>query len=266
MQRRKSTVDALLSLLVILAVWEAAVRLGVLRSTFLPSPSRLVATTADLIGTQVLFINAAGSLLRVLAGFSIASVLGVGLGLVLSNWPAASRRVRPFFELLRPIPPIAWIPIAILWFGLGNPSAIFIVTIGAFFPIFFNTYSGINAVSQAYVNAARSLGAGRPLVVTDILLPAALPQILTGLRVGVGIAWTSVIAAEMVGAREGLGYAIQLNRTMLETDAVIVNMIVIGLLGWAMNFSAGKLEHRLTPWNTRTVADHHSEPKALHGR
>jgi ABC-type nitrate/sulfonate/bicarbonate transport system permease component len=173
---------------------------------------------------------------------------------VLGVFPGAGRRLMPLLDVLRPIPPIAWIPIAILWFGLGNTSAVFIVTVGAFFPLFLNTYGGIVAVSQAQVNAARCLGAGPRLIITDILFPAALPQLMTGLHVGVGIAWTSVIAAEMVGARAGLGYAIQLNRTMLETEAVMVNMVTIGVIGWMMNRLVSRLERRLTRWNQETLA------------
>jgi ABC-type nitrate/sulfonate/bicarbonate transport system, permease component len=200
-----------------------------------------------------------GSVSRVGVGFSIAVILGVSQGVVLGTLPYLGQRLTPLLEVLRPIPPIAWIPIAIIWFGLGNPSAVFIVALGAFFPIFIHTYSGIRAVSQSQVNAARCLGASPGLIMTDILLPAALPQLLTGLRVGVGIAWTSVIAAEMVGTRTGLGYAIQLNRTLLETEAVVVNMVVIGVIGWAMNAVVGRFELWLTRWNQGTLAAHQAD-------
>jgi NitT/TauT family transport system permease protein/sulfonate transport system permease protein len=237
-------------------VWESLALLGIVNANILPRPSVLALTALKLARSGVLFANAAGSLARVLAGFILATLLGVGGGLVLGAFLVVGRRVVPLLDMLRPIPPIAWIPIAIMWFGLGNHSAVFIVAVGAFFPIFLNTYSGIRSISQAHLNAALCLGAGARLIMTDILLPAALPRILTGLRVGVGIAWTSVIAAEMVGTREGLGYAIQLNRTMLEMESVVVNMIVIGLIGWVMNKGVGQLERWLTRWNQDTIAAH----------
>jgi len=245
---------AVLPLVLVVVAWEGMTRVGAVNPTVLPPPSVLVATALTLIRSGTLFANVAGSLARVSVGFGIALLLGVSSGAVLGIFPGAGRHVAPWLDVLRPIPPIAWIPVAILWFGLGNTSAVFIVFVGAFFPIFLNTHAGICAVSQGQVNAARCLGAGRLLILSDILFPAALPQLLTGLRVGVGIAWTSVIAAEMVGAHTGLGYAIQLNRTMLETEAVIVHMATIGVIGWIMSDLVNRLERRLTRWNQGTVA------------
>jgi len=254
MRYLRHKIDTVWPLFLILAVWEGLASLGLLNSRVLPPPSVLILSAIELARSGVLLENSLGSLERVSAGFLVASFLGVGAGLVLGAIPALARRIVPLFDLLRPIPPIAWIPIAILWFGLGNSSAVFIVAIGAFFSIFLNTYSGIRSVSLAHVKAAQCLGAGPLLIMTDVLLPAAMPQILTGLRVGLGVAWISVIAAEMIGAQEGLGYAIQLNRIMLETEAVVVNMIVIGMIGWAMNAMVGSLEQSLTGWNQGTLA------------
>lgn len=242
------------TIFVVLVAWEILAQLGFVNVKLLPPPSILALSALDLIRTGVLVENTFGSLLRVFTGFSLATVLGVGSGLILATSKGAARRSLPFIEILRPIPPIAWIPLAILWFGLGTVSAVFIVTLGAFFPIVISTYSGIRSISQGYVNAAHSLGANDRLIMTDILFPASLPQILTGLRVGIGIAWTSVIAAEMVGVQDGLGYAIQLNRTMLETEAVVVSMIVIGLIGWGMNRLLGWLERRTTVWCQDSLA------------
>ncbi|MCG8350733.1 MAG: ABC transporter permease [Chloroflexales bacterium] len=254
LQRIRCRLDTLGLLALVFLIWEGLGRLGLINDNLLPLPSLLAVTALELAQSGLLFANAFSSVSRVFVGFGIAAVLSVASGVTLGMFPALGRRLAPLLDLLRPIPPIAWIPIAILWFGLGNTAAVFIVAIGAFFPIFLSTYSGISGVKQAHVNAARCLGASPRLIITDILFPAALPQILTGLRVGVGIAWTSVIAAEMVGTRAGLGYAIQLNRTMLETEAVIVNMIVIGFVGWTMNYLVQRLEQRLTRWNRDTLA------------
>lgn len=237
-----------------LVAWEILARMGVIRTAILPPPTTILLTGATLIRSGILLSSAAASLTRVAAGFAIAVCLGCSGGVLIGFFPTVSQRIAPLLDLLRPIPPIAWIPLAILWFGLGAPSAVFIVTVGAFFPICLSTYRGIQSISQGHINAARCLGAGTGLIITDVLIPAAMPQILIGLRVGMGIAWTSVIAAEMVGVHNGLGYAIQLNRTMLETEAVMVNMIVIGIIGWSMNEGVGWLERRITHWNQDTIA------------
>lgn len=242
--------DLILPVACVLLVWEVLSRGQVLNTALLPPPSNLATAGWAMIESGVLLQNAAGSIGRVLAGLAIASVLGVGGGLMVGTFSLLGRSVESLLELIRPIPPIAWIPLAILWFGLGNGSAVFIVTMGAFFPIFVNTLTGIRSVKQAHVDAARSLGANTRLLVTGILVPSALPHMMTGMRIGVGMAWMSVIAAEMIGSREGLGYAIQLNRTMLETEAVMVNMIVIGIVGWVMNGVVVRLDRRFTRWNT----------------
>lgn len=242
------------ALLGLLLLWEGSVQLGLANSQALPAPSLLARTAVDLAASGVLLENTLSSLRRVLAGYALAAALGVSLGVLLGLLPRLGRQLTPIVELLRPIPPIAWIPLAILWLGLGDRSAIFIVAVGAFFPIVLAATAAVGAVARSKVDAARSLGAGPRLIVTDVLLPAAQPQILVGLRVGLGTAWTAVIAAEMVGAASGLGYAIQLNRTMLETEAVMVHMIVIGLVGWAMTRLLGGLERRLTRWHAGTLA------------
>jgi len=219
----------------------------------MPSPLAVASVAIDLVADGTLIINALSSLQRVVIGFLAAGFLGILVGIILGLFPAVARGVLPLFDILRPIPPIAWIPIAILWFGLGNPSAYFIVFVGAFFPIFINAYAGIVSVGQTPINAARCLGARRLLLITDVLVPAALPTIMPGLRVGIGIAWTSVIAAEMVGAQSGLGYMIQLNRIMLETERVVVGMLTIGGIGWCMNWLALQAECYLTRWNRDTL-------------
>lgn len=254
-ERLRETANFLWPWLLVVTVWETVAYADWSNTDLIPPPSVLVLTTFSLLRSGILLQNTLGSVSRVVAGFSLAIVIGMSMGVLLGTYPIIARRLTPLLDVLRPIPPIAWIPIAILWFGLGNASAVFIVALGAFFPVFVSTFGGIRSVSQHHVNAARCLGASSRLVMTDVLFPAALPQVLTGLRVGMGIAWTSVIAAEMVGARTGLGYAIQLNRTMLATESVIVNMVAIGVIGWIMNRLISALEQRLTRWNRGTFAE-----------
>ena len=239
---------------VLVAAWQLMSVLGLSNERLLPAPVAIFEAFVSLTAAGSLPRDALASVARVLSGFALAAALGTGLGATLALSPALALPARTVVEILRPIPPIAWIPLAVLWFGLGTPSAVFIVSVGAFFPVFINTFEGVSKVPVAYVNAARCLGAGRRLLLTDVLLPASLPHVLTGLRIGLGIAWTSVIAAELVGAQSGLGYMIQLNRILLRTDNVVVGMITIGLIGFAMNALTHRLEPYLVPWVGGTLA------------
>jgi NitT/TauT family transport system permease protein len=198
-------------------------------------------------GTLISDVTA--SMRRVLGGFALASSAAIPLALLM----AFSRRVglllSPVITFLRPIPPIAWIPIAILWFGIGDPPSYFITAVAAFFPIFINTYAGGHSVCSEHVHAARSLGAGPKALFARIYLPSAMPMIATGLRIGLGQSWMAVVTAELIAAHSGLGYMIQANRLALETGLVLVGMCVIGMLGACMSVLLEVLERRvLVPW------------------
>ncbi len=193
--------------------------------------------------------DVAASVGRVVVGFTLSAVTGVAGGLTLGLTPWLRAQCLPVVDLLRPVPPIAWIPLAILWFGLGDIPAYFLVFLGAFFPIFTSTLAGVLAVQTAHVNIARCLGAGKGMIVRDVVLPAALPSIVVGLRTGMGVGWMSLIAAEMVGAQSGLGYAIQAARILLRIEDVVAGMIVIGLLGFLINRAIAYVGARVTPWS-----------------
>jgi len=235
-------------IILLLVSWEAAVHIKVVNSVLLPSPLSLAKEFCNLAESGYLFSNLLGSFYRVTLGFMIAVCLGVLSGVILGYFLELGNIVAPILDIVRPIPPIAWIPLAILWFGLGTRSSIFVIALGAFFPIFVNTFSGVQSVSHFYIDTARCFGANRYLIIFDIILPSAMPHIITGIRVGIGTAWTSVIASEMVGTHDGLGYAIQLSRIMLETEAVIVNMMLIGLIGWLMDTIVLRIERHVTAW------------------
>jgi ABC-type nitrate/sulfonate/bicarbonate transport system permease component len=171
---------------------------------------------------------------------------------------ALNRILKEFFlpvvELLRPIPPIAWIPVAILWFGVrGDTGSYFIVFIAAFFPIFINTFTGIQHIEPIHINAAKSLGARRWHLIADIAIPSALPHTITGLRISTGVGWMSLIAAEMVVSYQGtgLGYMFQLNRDVNNPTDVLVNTITIGLIGLLMNWIILRIENKLFVWRQR---------------
>jgi len=243
----------LLPFLAIIIVWQLLCRLKLLNEYLLPSPFEILKAGAALAKTGELFLDLFESVKRVLAGFIAASFFGLILGALSGYGRRFSDALLPVCEFLRPIPPIAWIPLAILWFGLGDRPAYFIVFVGAFFPIFINSYWGIRESRLMHLNVARNFGAGPLIVLTDVLLPGSLPRILHGLRIGLGLGWTSVISAELVGAQSGLGYMIQANRIMLKTENIIVGMITIGIAGLLMNQLMLLLEKRLSPGRGDTI-------------
>jgi NitT/TauT family transport system permease protein len=234
-----------------LGTWTlASLRLG--NAVLLPTPDAVARGFVELFRDGSLLSDAVASLRRVIVGFAIASISAVPLALLMSLSRPFALLFSPIVAFLRPIPPIAWIPIAILWFGIGNAPSYFITALAAFFPIFLNTYAGGQAVRPEHINAARSLGATSFALFWRVYLPSALPMISTGLRVGLGQSWMAVVTAELIAAHSGLGYMIQANRLMLETGLVLVGMCTIGILGAAMSFGLMMLETRvLTPWKVR---------------
>jgi len=199
-----------------------------------------------------LLSHAAASLQRVSVGFLIAAVVGLTLGVLLGWSRLLDDLLQPIFETLRPIPPIAWTPIAILWFGIGNAPSYFLVFIGAVFPVLVNTYSAVRNIDKNQINAALCLGATPRLLILDILVPAALPVIFPGLRIALGVGWMCVVAAELIAVQSGLGYLIQTSRLLLQTSAVLVGMITIGVIGFAMNAFMTWVERRIAPWQVST--------------
>lgn len=256
MAKLKSATRLLIPIISLLLLWQILSSLGILNSQFLPSPLNVGRELVDSLINQNLLVDILASLKRVVVGFLIAAVLGIGVGLFAGFNRTAANFVTPLVELFRPIPPIAWIPLAILWFGLGDKPAYFLVFLGAFFPIFTNVFFGVTAVEETYKRAAYSLGATKRYFITDILIPASLPHIFTGMRIGLGVGWIVVITAELVGAQSGLGYMIQFNRLLLETPKVIVGMVVIGILGFLLNRLMAQLERKLVPWEKTKQTSH----------
>jgi NitT/TauT family transport system permease protein/sulfonate transport system permease protein len=225
----------LLPIPLLLVVWQLGARFGLINANLFPPPSAIAQALSDLASTGMLWRDVSASIIRVSVGFSLAAIVGIGLGLMLGRFTGFARYVLPVVELVRPISVIAWIPIAILWFGLGDKPAWFLIALGAFFPIFTNAYDGARSLADVYVRVSLCFGAPRWLFIRQVLIPATLPHIMTGLRVGLGTGWTCVIAAELISATSGLGYMIQLARTTIETEKVLAGMVVIGLIGFAMN-------------------------------
>lgn len=190
------------------------------------------------------------SLSRVAIGFSIGASIGIALGVLMGLSRTASDYMEGIVNLLRPIPPLAWIPIAILWFGIGNKSSVFVVAYASFFPVLLNTITGVKGVDRILVRAAQSLGASRMYVVRHVILPASLPSLITGIRLSLALSWSSIVAAELIASQSGLGYMIEYYRRLILTDNVIVGMVVIGIIGLALDTLLRMIEDRLVPWRT----------------
>lgn len=233
----------------LLLLWQIACGRAWTSGRILASPLQILASFRGLCRSGALPLHVLASLGRILGGYLLAAPLGIALGLLFGVNKGLRYFGEPILAVLRPIPPLAWVPLAILWFGLGNGPAYFVTAIAAFFPIFTNTLSGVENVPKRYLEVARIFGAGERLQLLDIVFPSALPFIAAGLRVGLMVAWMSVIAAEMVSSSRGLGYFIESSQEMLNTSGVMVGMITIGLVGVAMDIVLKRLEGRFLRWN-----------------
>jgi NitT/TauT family transport system permease protein len=243
----------ILSPLAFIALWQLLCSVHFLGAT--PSPvdvSRALwhlLDQGDPIFGRSIWAHILNSLYRVLAGFAIAALAGVGLGLLMGWYRVVYYILHPLVEMLRPIPPFAWIVLAILWFKIGNAPAIFIVFLGAFFPILLNTVSGVESFDRVLGEAAVTLGASRHQVLKKVVLPSALPQIFTGLRVGLGVGWMSLIAAEMVGVGAvGLGLMIQSTMAYWRLDYAVAFMAIIGAMGFMLDFLMRRIERYYLRW------------------
>lgn len=234
---------------VLLAVWQALAGSGLFNSILLPSPAAVALALYGFAAEGSLWRDMMASLWRVCAGFLLSLSVAVPLGILIGLFPLAKRSVGPVFLLLRPIPPIAWIPLSILWFGIGSGPAYFLTMIASFFPILVNTVAGVEGVDRRHVDVARSFGAPSPLVFRAVILPASLPFIFTGCRIGFGVAWMAVIAAELVASHSGLGYLIHTSQDMLRTDHAMAGMVSIGALGLLFDFLFFRARAALIPWD-----------------
>jgi ABC-type nitrate/sulfonate/bicarbonate transport system permease component len=220
----------------------------------LPSPLSVIAAIGELAKSFELFEHAAISLWRLVASLALATALAVPLGVMMGLHPLFDRIVDPTVEILRPISGIAWIPLALFMFGIGNALPVFIMTYAAFFPILVGTVAGVRGVDARLVDAARTMGIPQRTIVTRVVLPAALPSLLVALRLGVASAWTAVVAAELIGAPSGLGYAIEWYRELLMTPQVMAFIAMIGVLGYLCDRAVRELSLALTPWAPETAA------------
>jgi len=232
----------------VLIVWAAVTYFGLVNIALVPSPQQVARSAWADIRDGSLGLNTLASLTRVIEGFLLALVIAVPLGALMGIARTLRGLGEPLIELIRPVPPIAFIPLAILWFGIGELSKIMIVAYGAFFPIFVNTMSGFREVDRVHIRAAQTLGANRLHLFRDVVLPSAMPQMVTGARLGMGMAFVVLVAAELIASSEGLGYMINNARFDFRTDQIFVGIIAIGVLGFVLNKALLKAERRLLHW------------------
>lgn len=209
--------------------WLIVVQTG---SAIFPTPLQVVTGTLELVGDGSLWDHIGSSLFRVGTGFGLAVVIAVPLGLWMGRVDGAYLTLNPIFQMLRPISPIAWIPIAILWFGVGNASPIFLIFIASVFPLIVQTAAGVHTIERRYLRAADNFGVPRSKLYRQVIIPAVLPEVIVGMRISLGVAWLVVVAAEMIALRSGLGYLIMDSRNAGNRyDLVVAAMIIIGMIG-----------------------------------
>jgi taurine transport system permease protein len=249
---RSSTLISVLSVVGILAFWWLASHRRWLPPLFLPTPEtvfgRLYEGLFTEIGTDTLIGHLWWSLFRVFASFVLACLTGVPIGIAMG----VNRYVRGAFdppvEFYRPLPPLAYLPLVVIWFGIDEASKIILIYLACFAPLVLNARAGVRSVSIEQIHAAYSMGASRRQVVWHVVVPAAMPEILTGMRIAIGFGWTTLVAAEMVAANKGLGQMVLNASNFLRTDIVIMGIVVIGVVAYAFDLVMRYVEHVVVPW------------------
>lgn len=220
-----------LSFILIVIVWELVVRLAGLNQNVLPAPGQVFFSMIELIRNGSIFKHTIASLFRVTTGFFLATALGVPLGIMLGRSRTAYLLLHPIINFLRPISPLAWIPLAMLWFGIGDKPAVFLIFLASFFPIVVATTVAVHSINPTFFYVAANFDFSRIEVLQKIVIPAIIPAVITALRLSVAIAWIVVVAAEMMAVQSGLGFLVLDARNGLRLDYVMDSMIVIGLIG-----------------------------------
>jgi NitT/TauT family transport system permease protein len=240
---------------VLLVIWDVAVRLS--GTMIFPSPLEVAAGIGELVTRGLLFKYIAASLYRVTWGYLLAVLVGVPFGLFLGWYRPGRQAFNPLIQVFRPISPIAWIPLAILWFGLSDAAPIFLIFLASVFPISVSAMAAVSNVDPVYLRAAENFGVSRFELFRRVIFPATLPQILTGLRIALGIAWLVVVAAEMIAANSGLGYLIiDARNAGKRYDLVVAGMVLIGVIGFLLDLLMRQLERLPSvSWGYRSKND-----------
>ncbi|MDX7831433.1 taurine ABC transporter permease TauC [Aeromonas dhakensis] len=245
---------SLLTLSALLALWWLVARLGLISPLFLPPPAQVLQQLATLAGPQgfmdaTLWQHLAASLQRILIALSAATLCGVTVGLAMGLSPTLRGMLDPLIELYRPVPPLAYLPLMVIWFGIGETSKVLLIYLAIFAPVAMATLAGVQGARQVRLRAARALGANRWQVLWYVIVPGALPDMLTGLRIGLGVGWSTLVAAELIAATRGVGFMVQAAGEFLATDVVLAGILVIALIAFTLELGLRALQRRLTPWH-----------------
>lgn len=232
-----------------LGLWTLAAWSGITARQFLPTPWEVVQRFAQLVAEpfvgHTLFVHLASSFQRFASGFGLAVLVGIPLALLMATFRTLDRLVTPLFEAVRFVAPIAWVPFAALWFGTGFGGPVLIIFMGAFPPVLINTYRGARHVEPRYLEAAAMLGAGPLRTMTQVLLPAAVPSIVAGLRISAGLGWQSLVGAELIVASSGVGYLMVKGQAAVSTATVMSGMLAIGLVGLLIDIALRRLQQHI---------------------
>lgn len=245
---------SLLSVGILLALWWGITALGLIAPLFLPPP-QVVLQKLILIASPQGFMDATlwqhlgASLARMLVALFFAAIIGIPVGIAMGLSPAIRGLLDPLIELYRPVPPLAYLPLMVIWFGIGETSKILLIYLAIFAPVALSTLAGVKNAQQVRIRAAQALGASRWQLLRFVILPGALPEILTGLRIGLGVGWSTLVAAELIAATRGLGFMVQSAGEFLATDVVLAGIAVIALIAFGLELGLRALQRRLTPWN-----------------
>ncbi|HBA98299.1 MAG TPA: ABC transporter permease [Lachnospiraceae bacterium] len=248
MKTGKYILVALIVPVIILVLWYIATTFGSLPASILPGQQMVGNAFIEMTSNGQLQGDLMISLVRVVKGFLASAITGVFLGSVMGMSSKMQNLLLPTITVIRQIPMVAWIPLIILWSGIGESSKVIIIMIAAVFPILVNTLSGIESTPDGYAEVARLYKLGKWKTFTKVYLPHALPQILVGLKLGLGVSWMAVVASELIAASTGIGYRMNEARSLMKSDKVIVCMIVIGLIGIIMDKLISLLFNQFTPW------------------
>jgi len=225
----------------LIALWWTAVAAS--GTIIIPSPWKVVLGIAELAKQGTLLEHVAASLFRVGTGYLLAAALAIPLGILMGWFNGLFVALNPLTQILRPISPIAWIPLAIIWFGVGNLAPIFLIFLSSFFPMALETTAGVHTIERQYIRAAENFGVSGLALFRQVVIPAALPQIIVGMRISLGVAWLVVVAAEMIALRSGLGYLIIDSRNAGNRyDLVVAGMLIIGVIGLLLDVAVRRLE------------------------
>jgi NitT/TauT family transport system permease protein len=229
--KNKSFLLSLLSFSLLIILWALFTHFGNFSDQIFPAPLLVLDSAIELFNSGTLLKHVVASLYRVTLGFYLAVLLGIPLGILLGRMILVRQLVNPIIQFLRPISPLAWIPLAMLWFGIGDKPAIFLIFLSSFFPLVVATTMAVSNINPVYFHVASNFNFSQQEIIKKIIIPAILPEVLTALRLTIAIAWLVVVAAEMIAVQSGLGYLILDARNALRMDIVMVGMIVIGMIG-----------------------------------